>query len=355
MSQLTPLEIIKLPEMEERFSQLAPVSMSYQAEASFATQILLANRYLFDVAQQNPQSLKSALSNVAAIGLTLNPAEKQAYLLPRDGVVCLDPSYVGLIRIATDSGSIKWVQANIVREQDQFTDNGAGEKPTHSYQAFAKPEDRGLVVGVYCVAKTDDGDYLTTVMPMDEIASIRDRSEMWRRKKRGPWVTDFNEQAKKSVIRRAFKTWPRSVSSDRMALAVDISNQNEGFEPIVNAPDAPKATNQQKLYFDGLIEDQNALEMFVFSKTIPVSELQSLYNSFPRGQIGKYKQITTDLINRGMSECVDWVAQLTDSPDLIETVIESEAQTVVDYIISQLPADVQLEIHQYMKAEADSK
>ena len=342
MNQLTPLEIIKLPEMAERFSQLAPASMSYQAEASFATQILLANRYLFDVAQQNPQSLKSAISNVAAIGLTLNPAEKQAYLLPRDGVVCLDPSYVGLIRIATDSGSIKWVQANIVREQDQFTDNGAGEKPTHSYQAFAKPEDRGSVVGVYCVAKTDDGDYLTTVMPIDEIASIRDRSEMWRRKKRGPWATDFNEQAKKSVIRRAFKTWPRSVLTDRMALAVDISNQNEGFEPIINRPNIEQPTVDQNEYFTQMIEQQDAAGMFVFSRTVSPAVMVSLYNSFPNGKKTEYKNIVRHLESTGAGIVNVWIGTINDAKgddSIVLDFIEQNSQAVIEYVKDQLTAE----------------
>jgi recombination protein RecT len=37
---------------------------------------------------------------VAAIGITLNPASKLAYLVPRDGMVCLDISYMGLLHRA---------------------------------------------------------------------------------------------------------------------------------------------------------------------------------------------------------------------------------------------------------------
>ncbi len=340
MSELTPIQTLKLPEIQERFAQIAPASMSYQAEISFAMQSLMANEYLYEIAQRNPQSLKSAISNVAAIGLTLNPAEKQAYLLPRDGVVCLDPSYVGLIRLATDSGSIKWVQANIVHEGDEFIDNGAGEKPTHSYKAFAK--DRGDMVGVYSVAKTDDGDYLTTIMTMEELINIRDRSELWKKKKKGPWLTDFNEQAKKTVIRRAFKTWPRSVVGDRMALAVDISNENEGFEPIINSPNIEQPTVDQNEYFTQMIEQQDAAGMFVFSRTVSPAVMVSLYNSFPNGKKTEYKNIVRHLESNGAAIVNEWINTVNDvngDESIVIDFIEQNSQAVIEYVKDQLTAE----------------
>ncbi len=179
---------------EQRFKEIAPEHMKYATEVGFAKQLMEGNGFLRKAAMENPKSLGHAITNVAAIGLSLNPAEKLAYLITRnvkvgqnqwETRVFLDPSYMGLIRLATDSGNIKWIQANCVYSNDEFCDNGPGEKPTHKYNAFAKHEDRGEFVGVYCVAKTIDGDYLTTTMPAEDVYSIRDRSEAWKAKTAG--------------------------------------------------------------------------------------------------------------------------------------------------------------------------
>ncbi|STS93447.1 RecT protein [Klebsiella grimontii] len=56
--------------------------------------------------------------------MSLNPAQKLAYLVPRKGAICLDISYMGLMHIAQQSGAIKWCQSAIVRKNDQFHREG---------------------------------------------------------------------------------------------------------------------------------------------------------------------------------------------------------------------------------------
>jgi len=233
-------EVIEI--VSERFNQIAPQGMQYNAEKGFAIQVLKGNDYLMKIATKHPQSLQQlqqALVNVAAIGLSLSPAEKLAYLIPRKGKVCLDVSYMGMCRIATNSGSIQWIQADLVYASDTFTFKGAGERPSHEFDPFATIEQRGEFRGGYCIAKTSGGDYLTTMMNAEDIFGIRDRSESYKaNQQKSPWYSDFGQMAKKTVVRRAFNMWPRTDQNqvDRMALAVQISNDNEGFEPIVNSP-----------------------------------------------------------------------------------------------------------------------
>lgn len=319
MSELA--EVIQLT--EERFNAIAPAYLKYDAEKGFAVQLLSNNSYLHKVATGCPQSLQQAITNVAAIGLSLNPAEKLAYLIPRNvkiannqwqSRVFLEPSYMGLIRLATDSGSIKWLQANCVYANDTFIDNGPGERPTHNYEAFST--ERGEFVGVFCVAKTQDGDHLTTIMPASEVFAIRDRSEAWKEKKAGPWATDFNEMAKKAVVRRAFKTLPRT-DERRMAMlaqAVELSNQNEGFEPILTSPEIRDFTADQKAYFDQLITSSNKLEMYAFLTSVDESVRNNLYHSFEKGTKGKYQRLVDDLYKNGaaiMNDIVTAIEQCT--------------------------------------------
>lgn len=206
---------------------LVDKSINFKRESEFALQILYGNDYSRKIALANPQSVRDAVTNIAAIGISLNPAKKQAYLVPRDNKICLDLAYGGLLELAVASGSILWAKADLVREADAFVLMGLDKPPAHTYNPFAK--DRGAITGVYVVAKTRDGDYLTDTMAIDEVYAIRDRSSAWKawieKKKRCPWVTDEGEMIKKTVIKRAYKMWPKT---DRLDNAIHYLNTDGG-------------------------------------------------------------------------------------------------------------------------------
>lgn len=199
---------------------------SFEREAGFAIQIITGNDYALKTAIGNRQSVVDAVTNVAAIGVSLNPAKKQAYLVPRGGKICLDISYIGLMDLAMESGAIKWAQAVLVHHADTFALNGFDQPPLHSYNPFAK--DRGEIVGVYVVVKTADGEYLTHPMDIDSVYAIRDRSESWKRNQSGPWKTDAGEMIKKTCVKQAYKYWPKGARTERLEKALQYLNTEGG-------------------------------------------------------------------------------------------------------------------------------
>jgi recombination protein RecT len=198
-------------------------SLNFEREAGFAIQQLGRNDFTMKCAMNNRQSVYDAMVNVAAIGRSLNPATKEAYLVPRDGRICLDVSYIGLLATAVDSGAILWGQARLVHEADTFALHGFDKAPTHTYNPFSK--DRGAIVGTYVVVKTAHGDFLTDTMTIDEAYAIRDRSAAWKAGKSGPWKTDEGEMIKKTVVKRASKMWPKS---ERLDSAIHMLNTDNG-------------------------------------------------------------------------------------------------------------------------------
>ena len=121
--------------VQDHFEQVrVDKSMSFVREAGFAIQILTSGDYIAKLAAGDRQSVVNAVTNIAAIGISLNPAKKQAYLVPRKGKICLDISYMGLIDLAIDSGSIMWAQAALVHANDAFALNGFDKPPTHSFK-----------------------------------------------------------------------------------------------------------------------------------------------------------------------------------------------------------------------------
>ena len=312
-------QIIKKSEVS--FNKKAPAGMQFDKEAFFATQILSKNSFSVTVAQKNPSSLMAAMINVGAIGLSLNPANADAYLVPRDGAICLDISYKGLIKLATNTGSIKWVQAEIVYESDDFEFRGIGKKPKHTSDPFG---DRGSPTGVYCVAKTADGDFLTTTMSASEIEKVRltSKAATGNKPEYSPWSTFPMEMWKKTVIKRASKTWPKTDlnGSDTLSQAIDVINQHEGLQDEYGAV-SREATD----YYSQLIEEGNSLGLYVFFMGLRIEQqvkVASEYinaNAEPRGKM-KLKEEIKIMRDRGRAMVEDYACVFIESTD--ETEIE---------------------------------
>lgn len=206
-------------------------SVTWAKESQFAIQAFQKNDFLAKTAMANPTSAQNAIINVAAIGITLNPAAKLAYLVPRDGGVHLDISYMGLLHLAQVSGAIQWGQCKLVHANDTYESNGLDKAPTHKYNAFGE---RGPVVGGYCTVKTQQGDYLTDEMSLAEIKQVENTSKA----KNGPWKNWWEEMARKTIVKRAAKYWPRV---ERVDNAIHHLNDDEGIEMEPVMPHKPEA------------------------------------------------------------------------------------------------------------------
>lgn len=232
--QLTWPQVID--QVAPKFNEIACTQklVTWAEESQFAIQAIQKNDKL---SQCMPHTVQNAVINVAAVGLTLNPALGYAYLVPeaekvKDGGgrdvwvqnCSLRVSFKGLLKIATDSGSILWAKAEIVKAKDTFKYRGPCELPLHEMDAFG---DRGETVGAYCIAKTHQGDVLVDVMSAAEIAKIRGAA-----KQDAVWSKWPDEMAKKAIIKRASKQWPKTDIDDRLDRAIAVVNEYEGSEEI---------------------------------------------------------------------------------------------------------------------------
>jgi len=223
-----------LSEQQESFElALSTDKIKFAQEMHYVMQALRNSKYLAALAWEHPEQFKAAVLNVSAIGISLNPQKKHAYLIPRDNKVCLDISYMGMIHVATESGALEYLEAHPVYESESsdFFLRGVGEKPAHNRNPFCR--DRGEVIGFYCVAKLKSGDYLTEAMSADEVNSVRDKySQSYKAyresggKKKSPWVDNYVEMGKKTVIRRARKTWPSAVLTERVEALISNDEQD---------------------------------------------------------------------------------------------------------------------------------
>jgi len=228
------------------FNQIAVTHklVLWKSESQFAIQALQKNKGLAECA---PYTVKNAIINVAAVGLTLNPADGYAYLVPEYNTQTkqkeceLRISFKGLMKVATDSGAIQWVKADVVKKNDEFKLNGLSAPPDHTILTPFDPEARGDTVGVYCTAKLHSGEYLTEIMSMKEITAIRACAKF-----DAVWATWFDEMAKKAVIKRASKQWPNTGQESRLHTAMSSINDSEGSDEnyLIYTPEQEEAFNK---------------------------------------------------------------------------------------------------------------
>lgn len=285
MNQPLDVEVIVRDQETSFLAAVTDNQILWEKECEYAMQALRSKPALREAALKNPESLRAAITNIAAIGISLNPMLKHAYMVPRreDGVlkVCLDISYQGLLDLAVAEGSILWGQAKLVHEQDTYRNVGIDAKPDHIYEAFAPPEKRGLIIGVYCTVKTLQGDYLTEEMDMSTLNQIRAASKAAN----GPWKDWFGEMAKKAVIKRASKTWPNA--GLRLATAVHLLNQEEGnrerdITPISESETVKQLTMPEDVHF---VVDGKSIDEWLSEATTEdmFNHVRTLIRDMPEG------------------------------------------------------------------------
>ena len=161
------------------------------------------------LASCTPNSFLGAMMSAAQLGLEPNTPLGQAYILPYSNKGTLEAQfqigYKGLIDLAYRSGEVEVVQAHIVYENDTFEcEYGLEPKLTH------KPadRDRGNPVKVYAVFKTKSGGYGFEVMSMEDVRIHAEKYSKAYGSSFSPWKTNFEEMAKKTVLKKVLKYAP---------------------------------------------------------------------------------------------------------------------------------------------------
>lgn len=218
------------------------------------------------LAATTPQSFLGAMMTAAQLGMEPNTPLGQAYLIPyrNHGVMetQFQLGYKGLIDLAYRSGEVSTIQAHVVYENDTF-DYSFGLDPQLKH--IPAKSDRGAPIFVYAAFRTKDGGYGFEVMSVDDIReNARKFSKSYE--KGGPWRTNFEEMAKKTVLKKALKYAPlksdfvRGVAQDG-SVKVKISEDMYSVPSIIEAedvefteiPDSDPATGE-------VIEDKAAAQ-----------------------------------------------------------------------------------------------
>ena len=198
-----------------------------------------------------PQSFLGAMMQAAQLGVEPNTPLGQAYLIPYGSVCQFQLGYKGLIDLAYRSGEVSSIQAHEVHENDTFEYEYGLEPKLRHVPAMT---DRGPVTYYYAVLKLKNGGVGFEVMSRDDVETFaRKKSKAYSN---GPWKTDFDEMAKKTVLKKVLKYAPlktefaRAVASDesvktmKMDEPADMLDAPNEIYTIDNEPDKPEEAPQ---------------------------------------------------------------------------------------------------------------
>ncbi len=298
--------------VEKRMQDAGFSVENVKKEISFALQTINKSAQLQKCSQE---SLLQAVLNISNIGLTLNPAAKEAYLIPRwnnlskSMEAVLEPGYVGLVKLLTDAGSVKSMLSQLVYESDVFTVDLANNAQPVIHRPELSRSKQGNLKGAYALATLIDGTRQVEYMSVDEINEIRERSETYKayeakKIQSCTWVSDYGEMARKTVIKRIYKYLPRTERMQQIDKAIEIDNSDFSI------------SDAQANYIETLLNtsclDQRQREDIELELTVMTnSRAQSVINYLKDNQLNP----VTHRAAAGMKEINNHVKEMADEND----------------------------------------
>lgn len=168
-------------------------------------------------------SFLGAIIQAAQVGLEPGGALGHCYLVPYGREVQLIVGYRGFLELANRSDRVSSVIARAVYDGDQFSfEFGLNESLVHKPGDASK---RGQLTHVYCVVTMKDGAKMFDVMAKAEVDAVRTRSKA---SGSGPWVSDYEAMAKKTVVRRLFKFMPASIEIQKAVGLDELGETDQG-------------------------------------------------------------------------------------------------------------------------------
>jgi recombination protein RecT len=245
---LTPAQRVK-GMLEKRIGEIAnalPKGWDEKRFVRIALTAISSNPKLAQACALSPATFLGSMMNAAQLGLEPNTPMGKAYLLPYNNIdkntgkkvpmVQFQIGYLGYIDLAFRSGKVKSITAEVRYEKDFWEyEKGINEKLKHiPYDAG----DPGEAVGYYAVIHMKDtinpdgskteGAVITAYMPKFRVIEHAKKFSKSYNKKTGtfsgPWASDFDSMAKKTVLLQALKYAPKASEDAMFANAFTMDN-----------------------------------------------------------------------------------------------------------------------------------
>ena len=212
--------------VQERFEK-----MLGKKSAGFLSSLLtlVNNNNLLQKA--NPTSVLAAAATAASLDLPVNPSLGLAWIVPYGSGAQFQLGYRGAISLAMRSGQMKSIVMTEVYEGECKCWN----RFTETFEFGDRVSDN--IIGYYARFETVNGFVKATFWTKEEV--LKHAKRFSKSFNRGPWQTDFDAMAKKTVLLSIIKTYaPMSIEMQQAVVSdgkpVTV-NETTGQEEFIDA------------------------------------------------------------------------------------------------------------------------
>ena len=212
--------------VQERFEK-----MLGKKSAGFLSSLLtlVNNNNLLQKA--NPTSVLAAAATAASLDLPVNPSLGLAWIVPYGNGAQFQLGYRGAIALAMRSGQMKSIVMTEVYEGECKCWN----RFTETFEFGDRVSDN--IIGYYARFETINGFVKATFWTKEEV--LKHAKRFSKSFNRGPWQTDFDAMAKKTVLMSIIKTYaPMSIEMQQAFESdekVATINETTGQEEFIDA------------------------------------------------------------------------------------------------------------------------
>jgi len=217
--------------------------------------------------------------------LNIEPDGRLAHIIPYGSTVQFQIDYKGIVELVHRSGLVSKIHADRVCENDIF-EYDKGEITKHRIDW---KKSRGNAYAYYVEITFKDGTIANRVMQKEDIDAIRRRSKT---SDNGPWKTDYDEMAKKTVFKNLSK-WVSLTPELKDAVEKD----NEGDSMIDVTPVKSPLEN------GGLFQDKTKVKK---ADAIDISAEKPIEKS-PEELLIELKTMFTDDVPVSFDEVISWL------------------------------------------------
>ncbi len=239
-----------LDQRAEALLAIMPASLDYARFRKVVTLAISKNPRLMEC---TPSSIVRSVIEAAELGLEPTGLLGRAYLVPYRVNVAkrgappkwedqaeLRLGYMAYVDLALRSGRVRAAEARLVYEGDAY-EVMFGTEPRINHRPAFLTSDPEKILHAYAVVWYVDGTFDFEPMRKDQIDGIRARSKSANS---GPWVTDYGEMAKKTVLRRLMKRAPLTVEAME---AINRDDEREYAAPVAVDTSAARERIMSKL------------------------------------------------------------------------------------------------------------
>ena len=232
-----------------------------------------------------------------------------------------------LARVGIAKGGKNEMQNFVFRSIDQmyntigplFAEHGVHtipevlERVENQYQTAKGGRMFHVVLQVKYYIYSDDGDYISVVVSGEAL--------------------DTSDKATNKAFTQAYK----------YMLIQTLCIPLEATDPDEESPRIASFTDEEKQIYDELLISRDAIEFYIYIRSLPKLKSNSLYNSFPKGDITKKKKEVDELFKLG------WDIYVSTYLDPMKKYIQSE-DTVA---LIQLKSEINAQLGQFINADLD--